>query len=512
MPKQLRVLICSLVLSCLALLTTSSAYSAEPKEWTFLVYMNSDNDLWRFGQMNFAEMERVGSSDQVNIVVQQDPEPRNMPTSRYLVQRNPKSQPGVITSKPLLQMGETDMGDWRTLADFMIWGARNFPAKHYALVVWNHGSGWVGISADDSPKHVMQIPDLRLALETFNKMAAQIQGAPGDGGPVLDIINYDACLMSAMEVAYEFRGQARVSIGSQFLEPGEGQNYTGLLKPLVENPQMSVGDFARVMVYQYSLRYANSSSSEINYLAVDLAKFPKFTAAFSEVAAGILEAPSGLRSELVSSFVNPGDGGGFDLIGVMRAAQRTVGSRLPPLAAKLEALYQMYGYPEDNPVTVNTESGPVRSYRILRYGPGVVNFRYSSDMEWKSIALGAVGDGSYVASIPAPPPGTQLQYVVLKRGLRAGAEVLMQEAVSQIMREGADPIVFHDKFPPQSPVIAESHNFKTKGAHGISLYGLAGMQAIRRGYRALGEALVSDYKRLQFATIGAPAWTQLFGF
>ncbi len=42
------------------------------KEWTILVFLNADNDLERFGFDDMREMEKVGSTDQVNVVVQWD--------------------------------------------------------------------------------------------------------------------------------------------------------------------------------------------------------------------------------------------------------------------------------------------------------------------------------------------------------------------------------------------------------------------------------------------------------
>jgi len=44
--------------------------SKEDKEWTVMVYLNAKNNLERFGIKDVNEMEMVGSSDKVNIVVE----------------------------------------------------------------------------------------------------------------------------------------------------------------------------------------------------------------------------------------------------------------------------------------------------------------------------------------------------------------------------------------------------------------------------------------------------------
>lgn len=56
-------------------------------KWTFMVYMAGDNNLAGAGEADMAEMRRVGSSAEVNVVVQFD-NAGARGTSRYLVQRN----------------------------------------------------------------------------------------------------------------------------------------------------------------------------------------------------------------------------------------------------------------------------------------------------------------------------------------------------------------------------------------------------------------------------------------
>src|SRR3954453_792990 len=69
----------SRLLATLALLIPSlmitiprKASGSDPPEWTVLVYMNGDNNLERYAVINFAEMARVGSTDNVTILVQFD--------------------------------------------------------------------------------------------------------------------------------------------------------------------------------------------------------------------------------------------------------------------------------------------------------------------------------------------------------------------------------------------------------------------------------------------------------
>jgi hypothetical protein len=484
---------------------SQGAQAQQVKEWTFLVFLNADNNLYRYGDLNFAEMERVGSSSQVNIVVQFDPEPDNMPTKRYYVTKNPNSVPGKPTSPVVQTMGETDMGSAKTLAEFLVWGAKNYPAKKYAVVVWNHGAGWEGISYDDNPHNHMTTPELRTGLEVLNRFIAAQRGQQQSRASLVDLINFDACLMAAIEVGYELRNHAKVLVGSQFLEPAEGENYTTLLGPLIEKPTMTAAEFSQILVYQYVLRYKNGGD-EINYIALDLSKLTNFTGAFNTMSQGILGTKPEIKRELIKGFNNPSYGG-FDLIGVMKKSQ-SVAKEDPSLSKLLEGLVQMYGYPEDPLQTVRTQQGPQRGFNVVRYSPGVVHYRTSAQGSWADKELVAAGDGTYRAMIPATAP---MQYVVSQRNFR-GQGPMRHEAVSTVMRAGQDPIVFHNKFPASSPVIADAHNKETKGAYGMSLYSLAGLQAAKKGNPRLAGSILDEYKKLQFATTGAPAWTQVFGF
>jgi hypothetical protein len=102
-------------------------------KWTFMVYMAGDNNLSDAGDMDLDEMRAVGSSPDVNVVVQFD-RARDRGTTRYLVQKNGENEQTE-------SLGLTDCGDPQVLIDFVKWASR-FSAERYALVLWNHGGGW----------------------------------------------------------------------------------------------------------------------------------------------------------------------------------------------------------------------------------------------------------------------------------------------------------------------------------------------------------------------------------
>ena len=124
----------------------------DPATWTFLVYMDGDNNLESAGVVDFLEMATVGSNSSLKIAVQFDRisgyETTNgdwTDTRRGLVIAG-----GVPDASWGTSIGEANMGNPSTLVDFVNWGMANNPAQKYALVLWDHGGGLDGVCWDDT--------------------------------------------------------------------------------------------------------------------------------------------------------------------------------------------------------------------------------------------------------------------------------------------------------------------------------------------------------------------------
>ena len=129
------------LISFLPQIATADDDAATVKDWTFLVYLNGNNSLDSFGPVNIEQMEKVGSTNKVNVVVQWASLSAGK-TVRLLAKKS--ADPTKVTSPIVQDLGKADMGDYRTLVDFIKWGAATYPAKHYFIDVWDHGSGWHG--------------------------------------------------------------------------------------------------------------------------------------------------------------------------------------------------------------------------------------------------------------------------------------------------------------------------------------------------------------------------------
>ena len=335
------------------------AQSADVKEWTFLVFMNADNDLYYSGLNDLAEMEKVGSSKDVNVVVQLDPNTAGESTHRYYVRRNSNPVPGKTTAQVLQDLPETDMGSAQTLSEFLKWGTTNFPAKKYALIIWNHGTGWQGVSYDNNPNNHLTLPELRRGLEGFQAYPNSNRTAPK-----IDLLSFDACLMSSLEVAFELKDSVGIMVGSQFLVPRSGSDYSGILQNLIEKPGRTAVELAKDIVYRYALGYPDQKY--IQYIALDLSKIAKFTSVFNAAAKEMVASLPLLRAQISNTLVNPSYGG-FDLdISLKNALE--IAPADGRLGSSIKNVLNLYGYPRDE-----IQAGPSEGQRMVkvrRHYPG----------------------------------------------------------------------------------------------------------------------------------------------
>ncbi len=258
-----------------------------PKEWTVLVYVNGKNDLEASGLYNVNKMELTGSDSSLNIVAelgrmsgqQNDVKFDGDWTGsrRFYVTKDTDEE--KIKSKVQQTFKNVDMGDWRHLVDFAKWGMKYYPAKHYALIVWNHGSGWIttkglsankGISYDFETKNHISTPELGAAMKEIGKV---------------DILSYDACLMQMAEVLYEVKDYADYVVGSEETVPGQGFPYDAILPAFSRGG--STGELASGMVAGYNDFYA-SKGKKVTLSAIKVSELGGFMTAFNDWTSALL--------------------------------------------------------------------------------------------------------------------------------------------------------------------------------------------------------------------------------
>jgi hypothetical protein len=73
----------------------------------------------------------------------------------------------------------------------------------------------------------------------------------------MDVIGFDACLMSMLETAYAFRRSASLLVSSEELEPGAGWDYVPIIRSLVSQPKISSVELSKLIVAAYKDRYGD---------------------------------------------------------------------------------------------------------------------------------------------------------------------------------------------------------------------------------------------------------------
>jgi len=257
------------------------------KEWTFMVYLDGDNNLEDWAIDDFLEMAQVGSNDKINIVVQMDR------INGYDVQYNDwdichrfliKKDVEPYEENAIPDWGdgqggrEVNMGSPDTLTDFINWAITNYPANKYALILWNHGGGWraptlkeekpqKAVCRDDTDGDYLYMSEVRNAIESASTTAH------------LNLIGFDACLMGMVEVAYALRGLCDVMVASEESEPENGWPYDTILSNLAGTPTMSAKELGKVIVTRYGQYYESHEEHDTTQSAVDMSKLDNLAAA-----------------------------------------------------------------------------------------------------------------------------------------------------------------------------------------------------------------------------------------
>ena len=287
------------------------------KGWTVIIFMNANNDLVEYAELDIRELMGLSGYENVNVIFQ---------ISRYEGQGN-CGLPWKGNYRFELHKGEDicpnesfklkeGLSKKQMLEDLINWTKLKYKPddNRYLLVLWDHGNKWVkpknlGFDKYDElitkfyEEYINQLDSLNIcsnprterydlskifkrkekdsfesglsesfSLNTVFASPNQNLLTLGDVQEVidtgsLDIIAFDACLMGTMETAYSLRDKAKVMIASEELVPGCGWNYNELLKKIMKYPLMDELKLSKEIVSLYKTEYnsfKNVSLSALN--------------------------------------------------------------------------------------------------------------------------------------------------------------------------------------------------------------------------------------------------------
>lgn len=258
------------------------------KEWTFMVFVNGKNDLESSTLVDVNQMELAGTTDKVNIVVElgrarvaegdDTGEGDWTGVRRYLIVKDDDLK---HIASPVLDERDADMGSWKELSDFVKWAKAAYPARRYALVIWDHGNGWKPIDPANAPDFANISKGISLDEATGHEISTLQLGAAFKAFGGVDMFMADVCNMQMASVAYELRNYAGVMVASEESEPGYLLRYAELLRRLNERPGSAPEELAVNAVRIYRDYFTGGGSNEgisVTQSAVRLGKFPELRA------------------------------------------------------------------------------------------------------------------------------------------------------------------------------------------------------------------------------------------
>lgn len=207
---------------------------------TVLIYMNGSDLETDEGQAteDITEMIEASYSEDVNVLIQtmgtriwdDKYDIASYETQRFQVMEN---------DLELVEdgLGQLDCTSYETLRDFIKWGADEYPAERYILILWNHGGGPVyGFGYDE-----FQSYNDSLTLDEMQKALKESEVS-------FDFIGMDCCIMSCLEVCYALYDYCDYMILSEEFESGIGWSYCGWLNELARNPEISTQELAVTLI------------------------------------------------------------------------------------------------------------------------------------------------------------------------------------------------------------------------------------------------------------------------
>lgn len=270
--KKIKIIQCLYICILSFLLSSCQKSNIDPKvaeqvEWAIYWYLCGSDLESKHGSASadIDEMLSVMLPEGIKVVIE---------TGGASDWQKSKIKPDILSrfvydEKGLNKVGEVElanMGAPETLSDFLSYCSKYHPAKHSMVILWNHGGGVLGGVAYDE---IYGLDSLSMS-ELKNAFASSF---PNVGSPVFDIVGFDACLMANIDTAHIVSPYASYMIASQELEPGNGWQYSGVLKSLADNKNITPEELGIVVCDSFMdgcIEYGTAAEATLSF--IDLSK------------------------------------------------------------------------------------------------------------------------------------------------------------------------------------------------------------------------------------------------
>lgn len=257
---------------------SSNAKMGDDGTWTIFVYI-CGSDLESEGNaasLDISEMLEASANENVRFVIE-----AGGANAWGFDNISPDKLTRIVVSGGEAQIVDTqpsrNMGDSKTLSDFLKWGVSSYAAANMGVIFWNHGGGSIsGVCFDElNNGDSLSLKDIDAGLLTaFNEMTDKFE-----------FIGFDACLMDTIETANVLATYANYMFASEEVEPGSGWDYTAIGNALAENSSMNGAELGKVTVDSFYDSCVKSGEGNIATLAViDLSKIDDIVISFNDFA------------------------------------------------------------------------------------------------------------------------------------------------------------------------------------------------------------------------------------
>ena len=152
------------------------------------------------------------------------------------------------------EFSSNNMLDYKNLSYLLNYGYENYDTEYYDLILWDHGAGPIyGYGYDEYHNtDSMSLLDIKKALTE----------SPFNGTNKLELVGFDACLMSSIEIASVLSDYSTYMVASQEFEPGTGWDYSFLEKIDSNTSSIELGNYIVNGYYNYysKIPYINGVS------------------------------------------------------------------------------------------------------------------------------------------------------------------------------------------------------------------------------------------------------------
>ena len=247
--------------------------------WTILVYMSASAELDDAALRALNAMEAAGSSQDVNVFVQLDRNPDEVPAGEWRGARRYRitadEDVSAVTSTLVGELGATNMGDPDSLTAFIAWGQQEHPANHYALVLWGESRSWRGVVHDTGEDDDLSMSDLSGALE---------RALPQSQRTILDIIAFDAGMTANLEVLNAIQPYANFAVAAQGLLSPAQRSYDLLLGALYDDESVTPQQLAQLIATTGPTKAGSGNALPATMAAFDLRALPAANEALQHLA------------------------------------------------------------------------------------------------------------------------------------------------------------------------------------------------------------------------------------